>query len=222
MAWPRRGVYFFFEPDQLEPGKLEPGELEPDQLEPGEVRRESGARPRVARVGTHALKSGALSTLWGRLGQHKGTTRTGGGNHRASIFRLLVGTALIERDGYDCAAWGRGSSAPRAVRDGEVELERQVSKEIGAMPFLWLRVDDETGPGSLRGFVERNVIAMASNWDGAVDPPSTNWLGHHCLREKVRRSGLWNQNHVDDRYDPMVLDVIEALVTEQCEREERE
>ena len=33
---------------------------------------------------------------------------TGAGNHRGSIFRLLVGTALIaDRRGYDCPTWGK-------------------------------------------------------------------------------------------------------------------
>ena len=38
--WPRRGVYFFFEPS--------------------EVRSDSGAGPRVVRVGTHALDTGRV------------------------------------------------------------------------------------------------------------------------------------------------------------------
>src|SRR5690242_13971991 len=72
MPWPRRGVYFFFEP--------------------GEVRSDSGGGPRVVRVGTHALANGSTTTLWRRLSQHRGSKRSGGGNHRGSIFRLLVGT----------------------------------------------------------------------------------------------------------------------------------
>src|SRR5882757_6154691 len=81
MNWPDRGVYFFFEP--------------------GETRSDSGEGPRVVRVGTHATTAGAKSRLSGRLSQHRGSSRTGGGNHRGSIMRLLVGVALRARGAMD-------------------------------------------------------------------------------------------------------------------------
>ena len=51
MDWPRRGVYFFFEP--------------------GENRSDSGSGLRIVRVGTHGVSSGSKSTLWQRLSQHR-------------------------------------------------------------------------------------------------------------------------------------------------------
>jgi hypothetical protein len=81
MDWPKRGVYFF--------------------RELGENRSDTGEGPRIVRVGTHALKSGSQTKLWTRLSQHKGQPSTGRGNHRGSIFRLIVGTALIKRDAHD-------------------------------------------------------------------------------------------------------------------------
>ena len=134
--WPKRGVYFF--------------------LESGEVRTDSGTGPRVVRVGTHALKDGSSTTLWNRLSQHRGQKRSGGGNHRGSIFRLVVGTAVMERDGLDYPTWdNRRSTASHDVRESEKTLERAVSKVIGDMPFLWLAVVDEPGPDSLRGYIEK-------------------------------------------------------------------
>ena len=188
MGWPRRGIYFF--------------------TEPGEQRSDTGSGPRIVRVGTHALAAGSGTKLWNRLSQHRGSARSGGGNHRGSIFRLIVGTALIERDGLECASWdNRRSSAPREVRAGEKDMERLVSAQIGAMPFLWLDVDDEPGEGCARGFLERNAIALLSNFEREpIDPASSGWLGHHCNRPRVRASGLWNNNHVDERYDPSFLD----------------
>ena len=193
MPWPARGVYFFYEP--------------------GEVRADSGEGPRIVRVGTHALTSGSRTSLWNRLSQHKGTAKTGGGNHRGSIFRLLVGTALMNRDALEYSTWGRGSSAPPAVRDKETELEQKVSATIGQMPFIWLDIPDSPGPSSLRGYIERNAVALLSNYGRAmIDPPSREWLGHACDRPRVRESGLWNQNHVDEVYDPAFLDEFERLV----------
>lgn len=194
MDWPQRGVYFF--------------------REPGENRTDSGDGPRIVRVGTHALKAGSGTRLWTRLAQHKGQQNTGGGNHRGSIFRLIVGAALIDRDGLDFATWGDGSSAKAAVRAAELALECTVSQVIGKMPFIWLAIGDEAGPDSRRGAIERNAIALLSNYGRPpLDPPSPAWLGLHCNRERVRNSGLWNSNHVDESCDPAFLDELEELVS---------
>ncbi len=197
MGWPARGIYFF--------------------QEEGEVRTDTGTGPRIVRVGTHALSTGSQTTLWNRLSQHRGQARSGSGNHRGSIFRLLLGTALMDVQGNTIPTWGQGSHAPHDVREKEQSLERLVSKTIGAMPFVWLAVTDPPGPGNQRGYIERNAIALLSNYaKPALDAPSPRWLGHHCNREKVRGSGLWNQHHVDEEYDPAFLDALERLVSEMA------
>lgn len=201
MDWPRRGVYFF--------------------MEPNEVRTDSGTGPRVVRVGTHALTSKSSTTLWNRLSSHRGVARSGRGNHRGSIFRLLVGTAIMRRDpSYAVDSWGQGSSADRGTRDAEAGLEELVTNVIGGMPLLWLRVNDEPGPASQRAYIERNSIGLLSNVTlPPCDPASPAWLGHLCDRPKVRESGLWNQQHVDAPYDPRFLDTFGRLVDEQLTAE---
>jgi hypothetical protein len=195
MDWPQRGVYFF--------------------MEEGERRTDSGDGLRIIRVGTHALTSSSRTTLWKRLSQHKGENRSGGGNHRGSIFRLLVGSTLVNSDDASCPTWGIKNSAPRDVRLSEAATEREVSRIIRAMPFVWLAIDDAPGRESLRGYIERNSIALLSNLSKEpLDAPSANWRGRTCDRGKarVRDSGLWNQNHVDENHDPGFLDVLEELV----------
>lgn len=194
MSWPSRGVYFF--------------------MELGEVRTDTGAESRIVRVGTHGLKLGSKATLWQRLSQHKGQDKSGGGNHRGSIFRRLVGTTLIDAS-LACATWGRGSTAIAEVRSQEMLLEKYASSIIRSMPFLCLAIDDAPAPESLRGLVEKNSIALLSNFEKAsLDAPTPNWRGYRCDRVKVRRSGLWNQNHVDEAYDPLFLDTLEKLIDE--------
>ena len=193
-GWPERGVYFFFEQGE---------------------RRENRRELRVTRVGTHALKAGSGTSLWNRLSQHRGTVggnRAGGGNHRGSIFRLHVGTALLARSHYPTEigqTWGRASSAGRDVVEAEHPLELDISEFIGSMPFLWLGVLDSSGPDSARGVIEANAVGLLSNRGGApIDPPSPKWLGCHAGSPAVRESGLWNVNYVDARHDPSFLDVL--------------
>lgn len=192
-AWPKRGIYFF--------------------MEQGEHRTDSGSGPRLVRVGTHALHYRSGTKLWTRLSQHRGEVSVGGGNHRGSIFRLIVGSALLRKTARNLPSWGVGSNAPAQVRAGEVALEAEVSGIIGAMPFLWLAIEDKPGPESERGYIERNAIALLSNYGKpACDPPSAEWLGHHSDRERVRASGLWNSNHVTEAYEPSFLDALERLI----------
>jgi hypothetical protein len=203
-SFPGRGVYFFFEP--------------------GELRTGSGSGSRLVRVGTHALGTGARSTLHQRLRQHAGKSSGVGGNHRGSIFRLLVGDALIRRGVCPpCPSWGEqgdiGKAAAvlgmerAALRAAEAPIEAAVSQYLGQMPVLWLPVEDEPGPESQRGFIERNVIALLSSFHKPViDPPSPSWLGLDSSRPKVQQSGLWNQRHVDENYVPGFLDVLEMAV----------
>jgi hypothetical protein len=128
---------------------------------------------------------------------------------------LIVGTAIMARSGHDFPNWGHGNTAPADVRSSEYALECEVSKVICAMPFLWLAVDDEPGAESLRGYIERNAIALLSNFEKKpLDPPSAGWLGHSCNRELVRKSGLWNQDYVKEAYDSAFLGHFERLVSE--------
>ena len=199
---PRRGVYFFFDENEL--------------------RQDSGIGPRVVRVGTHALTVGSKSTLGRRLGQHRGA-RSGCGNHRGSIFRNLVGQALLAGNGVPhCPSWGiagdltKASAAMgvdrRLIASSEKQLEVSVSNYLATLTFSFLDIDDEPGANSRRGLVERNAIALLSNHDRvAFDAPSIAWLGHMSNRELVRRSGLWNQRHVTEACAEEFLIVFETL-----------
>lgn len=186
LAWPARGVYFFFEP--------------------GEYRGGNSNALRVVRVGTHAVSTGSRTTLWHRLSTHRGPGH-GRGNHRGSIFRLHVGMALIQRSNgsVQVPTWGKGQSAKKEVKQQEAGLERMVSAYIGQMPFLWLEVEDEPRPNSNRSIIERNSIVLLAGPDGCspADRPSENWLGRYSAHRKIRESGLWNLNYVGEPDRPI-------------------
>lgn len=196
--WPKRGVYFFFEP--------------------GEMRRFKPAKPRVVRIGTHAIRAGEDSKLWTRLRWHRGSHKTGGGNHRGSIFRLHAGAAMLRREGLTApATWSVKNNVTRAVKEPEKDLERRVSAYLGNMTLLWLDVDDAPGPDSDRATIERNAIALLSQSDDVIDPSSPDWLGLHSANDKIRTSGLWNVNHIGDAYDPAFLAVMEQRIDQGSE-----
>lgn len=100
------------------------------------------------------------------------------------------------------------------VRAGERDLEGSVSHYIGDLPVLFVAAEDEAGPSSIRGIIERNSIALLSNYHREViDAASPAWLGRYSGRERVRESGLWNNNHVDKAYDPRYLEILERAVS---------
>ena len=194
MNWPSRGVYFFFEEGEF---------------------RSDGATQRVVRVGTHALRQ-SNATLWNRLSQHRGTVggaMPGGGNHRGSVFRLHVGTSLLASGHWPDsirASWALGSSASGDVRRNEYPLELAVSQHIGAMPLLWLEVNDPPGPTSDRGVIERGAIALLSAAKrSAIDLPSSDWIGSNADRDLISESGLWNVNHLRDEAEVNFLEIFE-------------
>jgi hypothetical protein len=193
-GWPGRGVYFFFEDHEF---------------------REDGSTFRVVRVGTHAVSANSRTTLWNRLHTHRGAS-SGVGNHRGSIFRKRVGEALLQVGTYApeiVASWGIDNSASKSIRSAEIPLERDVSAVIGAMPFLWIEVTDAPSVGSDRAYLERNSIALLSNFGKEpIDKASEGWPGLHSPQETIRKSGLWNTNHVGDQYTPAFLDVLEKYV----------
>jgi hypothetical protein len=197
--WPARGIYFFFEP--------------------GETRSVSGPGDRVVRVASHSFGANTASAFWGGLLGSRGGP-SGRGNHRSSIFRRLVGDALLRRSGRSMASWGVGGSHREAARslgldleqlateEGAVELE--VSDYIRRMPFTWLAAPRGPSPDGRRGFFERHSIALLSNLSGQADPPSADWLGQFSSRERVRASGLWNNNHVQSDYSGQFLAAFSA------------
>ncbi len=197
MDWPERGVYFFFAEDET---------------------RDSTDQLRLTRIGTHAVSSGSSTSLWNRLRTHRGAnsgTYEDGGNHRGSVFRKRVGESMIERNGIhdEYPHWGDGSSADRERRLSELEHERRVSEYIRDLPFLWVNVDDDPSPQSDRAYIERNAIALVSNYQkDSFDPRSDDWLGRDCPRSEISDSGLWNINHVGERYDVAFLDPLADAV----------
>jgi len=196
----KRGVYLFFDANET---------------------RASSDELRVVRVGTHAVKKGLRkSTLWERLKQHRGLVRDGGGYHRKSVFRLLVGDAMNNQVGDEnrVLTWGKNDVG---VREDEHRLEINVSDYIRNLPFIVLRVDPETDSldhiyENDRSYLEMNMIGLLSNINrkNKADRQSDIWLGNFSSHREVKESGLWNIKGVERDYDPRFLEVFEHYLKE--------
>jgi hypothetical protein len=66
-GWPSHGVYFFYEQGEI--------------LDHGQ--------PRVVRVGTHALIETSRTTLWTRLGQHRGNLAGSSPDRNGGVSRAV-------------------------------------------------------------------------------------------------------------------------------------
>lgn len=105
----------------------------------------------------------------------------------------------------------RSAGCPE-VRALERLLERAVSEYLGAMSVLWLDIGDGPGPSSDRAYIERNLIGVLSPDEGPSDPPSASWLGLHSPLSRIRRSGLWNLDHLKYPYSSDCLDALDEYV----------
>jgi hypothetical protein len=74
-------------------------------------------------------------------------------------------------------------------------------------------VADEPGPESDRAYIERNAIALVSNFGKeSIDPRDEGWLGHYSPVTDIKRSGQWNINHIEEEYDPEFLQTLEQYI----------
>lgn len=190
--WPNAGVYVYYDPAQKR------------VLEP--------PHPKIVRIGTHGVSDGSISTLWQRLKAHKGDLN-GLGNHRTSIFRLHIGTALIAANRLQCPSWGSTARPSPDELEAEKEIERAVSEYIGRLHISVLPIIDEASKRSDRAYVEQNLIAIMSGLPCPIECASESWLGYRCENPAVVRSSLWNVNHTEENFDPGFLPFLESFVT---------
>jgi hypothetical protein len=189
---PNSGIYLFFDERERRLKDI-------DQL-------------RVVRVGTHGVASGSKASLRNRMRTHFGTA-SGEGNHRSSIFRLHTGRSLINAKLAPAIdSWGTSAGDKSAIL-AERELEQAVSKYLTELYVLLIAVPGEPKKNNDRAYLEQNLIALLSNACKPLDPPSCEWLGLNSAKPEIRKSGLWNVNHVEQHFDPQYLEVLDYYVS---------
>lgn len=204
LSFPNRGIYVFFSPGT-------------------DLESAPPSRWQISRIGTVGVSEGSSNPLRSRLRQHRGNAQgefASGGNHRGSIMRLHIGRSIIDHEGLEetYPDWGlptRKLDDTRAVREIEHPLEKRVSDYIRDLPFLWVDIPGEPGSRCDRAKIERNLIALVSQIRrqsaGGVD---ADWLGYYSPRPEINQTGLWNIEHVNELYNPAIVDSFEEYIGE--------
>lgn len=153
LTWPHRGVYFFREGSE---NAVQHGLRSKDL--PGRNARPQG-RFRYSALDAPVAAQGPA----------------GDGRRQSPRLHLPsdCGRRTCGPQGRRFPTCGSGNTAGGEIRKGEFPLEQEVSRFIGTMPFLWLALEDDAGPASPRGYVERNAIALLS----------VDGLAAHCSRQ---------------------------------------
>lgn len=192
LEMPGAGIYLFFDEQ--------------------ETRLKDITKLRVVRVGTHGVAEGSKASLRHRIRTHFGTA-SGEGNHRSSIFRLHVGRSLINAGlAPTVASWGTQTLGSATVGD-EREIEQAVSQYLGNLLVLLIDVPGPSNKRNDRAYLEQNLISLFSNECSPLDPPSYGWLGINSDKQEIRKSGLWNVNHVYQRFDRAFTNVLDYYIS---------
>lgn len=140
---------------------------------------------RIVRIGTHRIDH-RLPT---RLRKHYGNVHNLGGNHSDSVFRMHLGGALMSQADPD---------DPRLTdwlqKDGPniAQVEEWVSRTIRTkFSFCCFQIDSKEERLSL----ESKLISTLAQCP--LGRSAGDWLGSFAASSAIRRTGLWNIQHVD-------------------------
>jgi hypothetical protein len=159
---------------------------------------------RIVRVGTHY----GDGNLVARLNEHFIKE-----NKDRSVFRKTIGKALLAHDKDPFLAQWSIDRTNKAVREDpwrQVDLrrlqqvERKVTQRIqGYFSFVIIPVPQNLD----RHALEATLVATAAQCSACR--PSSTWLGLHSPNEKIRASGLWQVQHLDQ--EPMTAADLELV-----------
>lgn len=165
----KNGLYFFYQAREVSP---------------------HAAQGRIVRIGNHPRSQDGLIR---RLNNHYSGSKNG------SVFRKSLGGALIRRrdPNSSCLLPGPGkghwekqdAKVCEECRDIEIMVSDLIRTEFW---FRCVRIEDRE---ERNGF-ERILISTLAKC--SICSPSSGWLGKWAYSEKIRSSGLWNSDYVDD------------------------
>lgn len=154
-------------------------------------------RDRIVRIGTHK-KDGRFRD---RIRQHYGNDSSFKGNKNGSVFRKHLGGAILRKANPNDSRLNDW-----LTQNGPtfIEIEEVVSKTLREhFTFSCFRVDYEEERLSL----EKGLIALFAQYP--LGKPSNNWLGYYAANDDIRKSGLWNTQHI--KAEPLTFEQIKRI-----------
>jgi hypothetical protein len=146
---------------------------------------------RITRIGSHT----GANQLRSRLHQHFLKE-----NKDRSIFRKNIGRALLNKNSDAflekweldlTSAQAKFNWSPGIDFTKQQTVEKQVSKHIkDNFSFVVMQMDEKIQRLNL----ERRLIATVSHC--SVCKPTPHWFGKYSTKEKIRNSGLWQEQHL--------------------------
>lgn len=165
---PLNGIYFFFENGQ----KITIDGIEYD---------------RIVRVGINEKRGNFIK----RIRDHYK------GNIEGSVFRENIGWAILERDGMKPKEFYKTKRRYRQINSGG-PLEDRISKYFSeALTFKAFAINHEKLAIYEEALIEiLSIYYQYKIWRKELN--LDNWLGllSYSRKDKIRRSGLWNSNHI--------------------------
>jgi hypothetical protein len=158
---------------------------------------------RIVRIGTHNIGPRGNSILEDRLEQHISP-------NGLSVFRNKIGDAIINKSRSEGSSfwseedltdwngsWGNG--VPRKHKRFQQrgrsrqfeEIDNCISEYMHKnISFVCIEINDKND----RKLFEARLISTISNCTECER--SEHWLGNYSTKEKVRKSGLWQENEL--------------------------
>jgi len=148
---------------------------------------------RIVRVGTHT----GNKQLYSRLNQHFINE-----NKNRSIFRKNIGRCFLNKERSPYQSLWELDITSRVERQRnlillDLEFEKQIEKRISNyiqtnLSFCVFQVDKKEE----RLFWESKIASTLAQSNEIR--PSENWLGNYSPKEKIRSSGLWQVNELNN------------------------
>ena len=185
---PRNGIYFFYER--------------------GETWGHDGNKPRIIRIGTHKSNNFRSRIKEHFLLDNKGMNfdPMKPAPKDRSVFRKNIGRALLRKRNSNYLRMWNIDFTPRRNRERyghlrDIEHEKEIERDItrilrNRFTFRFIIVENETRRIGSRG-LESRLIGTVSRCP--LCKPTNNWLGDFSPKVKIRKSGLWQIQHLNSR-----------------------
>lgn len=128
------------------------------------------------------------------------------GSKRKSVFRRKIGETFLSNDLDAVKKWNNKESK-------NLEIEEEVSNYmVRNMTFKVIEIYDV----KKREELEKRLIGTVSNCKNCC--PSENWFGKNSPKEKIRKSGLWQEDHLykEELTDEDLKEIEKNIIVHGC------